>query len=163
MRMGEQSKQFGYDKLMDSASQSAQYGNEAMRLGEQSRQFGADLGLKSLMGQADTASTMGNLAGQEHQSTLANLQSQLNAGNTQRDIYQQGLDSEYALWAQAQQHPYNQLELMKSMLAGVPTVIDQGGQATGLAQLLTALQGAGQINDSGIIDMIKNMFGGGAQ
>jgi hypothetical protein len=161
--MGESSRQFGYDKLMDSAAQRAQYGNEAMRLGEQSRQFGADLGLKSLMGQADTSRNMGALAGQEHQSTLANLQAQLNAGATQRGIEQEGLDSEYALWAQAQQHPYNSLEFMKSMLAGVPTVIDQGGQATGLAQLLTALQGAGQINDSGIIDMIRNMFGGGAQ
>jgi hypothetical protein len=160
-RLGEQAKQFGYDKLMDSAAQFAQYGTEAQRLGEQSRQYGSDLGLKSLLGQADAAATMGSLAGAQNTANLNNLNAQLGAGATQRGIDQAGLDAEYALWAQAQQHPYQSLEFMKSMLSGIPTVIDQGGQATGMAQLLAALQSAGQVGDSGIIDVIKNMFGGG--
>jgi hypothetical protein len=160
----EQSKQFGYGQQMNAADLKARYGMDAARLNADDRQFAAKYGLDALTGLANTSTYMGNLGTQMNKSNLDNLEAMLQGGATQRDIEQAGLTAEYEMWAQAQQFPYKNLEFMKSMLAGVPSVIDKDNPLDDVGQLIALMSGAKGLGDSGIYDMIKQYFGkGGAE
>lgn len=127
---------------------------------EQSKQFGASYGMDALQAQANAAQGLAGLASTEQGMNLANLQAQMQAGATQRDIDQQGLDAEYQLWAQAQQHPYQSLEFQKSMLSGIPTVIEQGNKLDDIGKLTAILSGAQTLQGSGLYDYLTGLLGG---
>jgi hypothetical protein len=133
---------------------------KAQGLSEDSRQFGAGYGLDTLKAQADAAKGLGALGNDISATQRANLGAQMAGGEIQRGIEQEGLDAEYALWAQAQQHPYSQLEFQKNMLAGIPTVIDQGNKLDDIQRITQLLMGANQINDSGLVDWLRTQLPG---
>jgi hypothetical protein len=133
---------------------------KAQGLSEDSRQFGATYGLDTLKAQADAAKGLGALGNDISATQRTNLAAQMAGGEMQRGIEQEGLDAEYALWAQAQQHPYSQLEFQKNMLAGIPTVIDQGNKLTDIQQIQQLIGGANQINDSGLIEWLRTQLPG---
>jgi hypothetical protein len=160
-KANEQSRQFGYGQQMTAAEQRARYGAEAQRMGEESRQFGAQYGLDALKSQADVAGNLGNLGAAQQAADIQRLGAIGSAGATQRDIEQQGLDAEYALWAQAQQHPYTSLEFQKNMLAGIPTTISQGNKLNDIERITQLLAGADQINDSGLVNWLQSQLGVG--
>jgi hypothetical protein len=157
-RMAEASRQFGYGQQMTAADQRARYGLDALRLGEDSRQFGAQYGLDALKAQADIGAAQANLGTAENQMQRNNLSQMLDAGSLQRGLEQQGLDAEYQMWAQAQQHPYQSLEFMKTMLSGIPTTINQENKLDDLARLTQILGGVDAIGDSGLVDYVKSLF-----
>jgi hypothetical protein len=157
-RATEQSRQFGYGQQMTAADQQARYGLDALRLGEDSRQFGAQYGLDALKAQADIGAAQANLGVAENQMQRNNLSQMLDAGSLQRGLEQQGLDAEYQMWAQAQQHPYQSLEFMKTMLSGIPTTINQENKLADLARLTQILGGVDAIGDSGLFDYVKSLF-----
>jgi hypothetical protein len=156
----EQSRQFGAGQDMTAAQQRAQFGAEAQRAAEQSRQFGAGYRAEALGAQANAAQGLGALATAQGRSALDMINAQLAGGQIQRGIDQEGLDAEYALWAQAQQHPYTSLEFQKSMLAGLPTTISQGNRLDDLGKITAILGGAKSLNDAGLFDWINSQVRG---
>jgi hypothetical protein len=116
----EASRQFAAQQAGQQAQLAAQYGLEAGRLGEQSRQFGASYGLDALSRQMQALQAQGAMGQAEAQTGLANLAAQLQGGNIQRDIEQQGLTADYQQYLREQAYPYEQLKFQQSMLAGLP-------------------------------------------
>jgi len=157
-KAAEQSRQFGYGQQMTAAEQRARFGLDAQKMGEDSRQFGATYGLDALKAQGAAGMDLGRLGAAESDLQRSNLAAQLEAGGMQRGIEQQGLDAEYQMWAQAQQHPYQSLEFMKSMLSGIPTVIDQGNPMDNAQRLVAALGGAKSIGDSGLMSYLQSLI-----
>jgi hypothetical protein len=131
---------------------------DASKATEQSKQFGAQFGMDALKAQGAAGMDLGRLGGLQSETDRANLAAQLEAGGIQRGIEQQGLDAEYQMWAQAQQHPYQSLEFMKSMLSGIPTVIDQGNPMDNAQRLVAALGGAKSIGDSGLLSYLQSLI-----
>jgi hypothetical protein len=95
-------------------------GLEAARFGEQSRQFGQTTGLDALGRQIQAAQAQGQLGGEEARYGLANLAQQLSAGQTQRDIEQQGLTADYNQYLRELEYPRQMLEFERNMLTGMP-------------------------------------------
>ena len=116
----EASRQFAAQQAAQQAQVGAQYGLEAQRLGEQSRQFGAGYGLDALSRQMQALQAQGAMGTAESQAGLANLAAQLQGGNIQRDITQQGIAADYQQYLREQQFPYEQLKFQQSMLTGLP-------------------------------------------
>ena len=116
----EASRQFAAQQAADAARNVAQYGLEAQRLGEQSKQFGASYGLDALSRQMQALQAQGSLGQAESQAGLANLAAQMQGGNIQREIEQQGLTADYQQYLRETAFPYEQLKFQQSMLAGLP-------------------------------------------
>lgn len=131
---------------------------DAQKATEASRQFGAGYGLDALGKAADTYKTQSQLGLAGFDAQRQGLQDQLAAGKQQQATEQAGLDAEYALWAQAQQHPYTALEFQKSMLSGIPTVIDQRNKLDDIGRLAQILGGAKEIGDTGLFDWLKTQL-----
>jgi hypothetical protein len=113
-------QQFGANEAMTNAAQTAQYGQAAQAANVGQQQFGANYGLNALAGQVNAASAAGNLGTQQNQAGLANLNAQLTAGSTQRDITQQGLAAEQASWQAAHDNPFKMAAYEQSAYAGLP-------------------------------------------
>ena len=95
-------------------------GLEAAKFGEQSRQFGQTSGLDALSRQIQAAQAQGQAGALEAQYGLANLAQQLAAGQTQRDIEQQGLTADYNQYLRELEYPRQMLEFERNMLTGMP-------------------------------------------
>lgn len=93
---------------------------EAAKFGEQSRQFGAGLGMDALGKQIQAAQAQAQAGGMEAQYGLANLAQQLSAGQTQRDIEQQGLTADYNQYLRELAYPREMLEFERNMISGMP-------------------------------------------
>lgn len=95
-------------------------GLEAAKFGEQSRQFGQTTGLDALGRQIQAAQAQAAAGGEEARYGLANLAQQLSAGQTQRDIEQQGLTADYNQYLRELEYPRQMLEFERNMLTGMP-------------------------------------------
>jgi hypothetical protein len=86
----------------------------------QTMQYGAGLNLQGLQGAAQTAGTIGSLAGQQFgtQKDIVGLQQQ--AGGQQQQQQQQIINQAIQDYANAQQYPMMQLGFMSNMLRGLP-------------------------------------------
>ena len=122
--MGEASRQFGYGQGMNAADKAAGYGLQAQGMGEASRQFGANQALQAALGSAQYGLGANQLNSQNQQFGanlgLQNLMMMMNAGNTQRDITQQGITADRAQWDLEQADPFKKVEWQRSLLGGLP-------------------------------------------
>lgn len=112
--------QFGAGQNLASAQTAAQYGQAANALNAQNAQFGAGYGLNALQGATSAAATQGQLGTAQNQAGLANLASQLQAGNQQQATTQAGITAQKAAFDEQKMDPYNQLNFQNSLLAGKP-------------------------------------------
>lgn len=122
---------------------------------ESSRQYGAGLGLQGLKGATEAAQQQAALAGMGQTSALKNIEAQLGAGATQRDIEAQGLAADYKRFQEERDWPYKMLQYQQSFLQNLPIqaqtytaqtspLQDIMGTGTGLLALYKALAGLGQ-------------------
>ena len=112
--------QFGAGQNLASAQTAAQYGQAANALNAQNAQFGAGYGLNALQGATSAAATQGQLGTAQNQAGLANLASQLQAGNQQQATVQAGDVAQKAAFDEQKMDPYNQLNFQNSLLANKP-------------------------------------------
>lgn len=115
-----------FDNAQNQQYKAAQLGMDAQKATEQSKQFGAGYGLDALKSQSGV------------------LQQLLQAGGTQRDIEQQGINADYGEFMKQVEHPYDQLKFMREMITGMPistqSNTSQGGtSAQQWAGLISAL------------------------
>lgn len=140
-RMGEQSKQFGFQQ------------------GQQDRQFAADFGLNAAKAQADaqanatrnnltgaaTTADIFNTVGRNDQAAFTNAMTlagaQLGAGETQQARDQAEADRNFQLWQLQQQYPMLSMQQLSQILGSMPNMSTQStdiyGQKPGWAQMLT--------------------------
>lgn len=116
----ELSKQFKFKGEQEAAAKRAEYALAAQKAQEESKQFGATYGLDALKAQAAAAQGMGTLAGEEARYGLAGLKAQLEAGNTQRTIEQEGLDAAKAQFDEEQGYDLKMQQYKQSLLKGLP-------------------------------------------
>lgn len=181
-RAAEQSKQFGASQGLDAyrASQQAlqaggQLSLDAQRAAEQSNQFGAGYGLDSLKAALSGAQTQSQLGLASLNAQGSVLNSQLQAGDTQRAIQQSQNQAAYDEWLRRQEYPMEMAKFQQSMMSGLPVsaITQQQPQLGGLAQLVAGLAGAGLLTKDtnfkdllnsfgipGLADSIGGMFGG---
>jgi hypothetical protein len=141
----ELSRQFASQQAMASAQERARYGMEALTAGEASRQFGANYGLAGLEGQLSAAQMFGNLGLAQFGAQQNLLNTQLSAGEIQRDIENQGLEAMYDQFREERAWPYQQLQYQRDLLSGLPieTTRTYGSSDPIAAALLGANAGAG--------------------
>lgn len=116
-----QEAQFGAQQGMTAAQLQAQYGLSADQANEMSKQFGANFGLNAKNAALNAASTQGNLGALQNSTNLANLNTQLTAGNTQRGIEAEGTAADLAEFEKQRQFPYQQLQFQRDMMTGLPS------------------------------------------
>lgn len=78
------------------------------------------------------------------------------AGQTQRDIEQQGIAADYAQFQEARDYPYKQVQYMQSLLQGLPLAAQSYTYST--PSTLSNILGSA----SGISSLYKDLFGGGS-
>jgi hypothetical protein len=93
---------------------------EAQRGTEASRQFGATFGSQGLQNALQAAQQQATLAGAGQAAGLRNIEAQLGAGATQRDIEAQGLAADYNRFKEERDYPYKMLQYQQSFLSGLP-------------------------------------------
>jgi hypothetical protein len=84
------------------------------------RQADIDAGLRGLAAQTSATQALTQAGTQEQAAGIQNLQQQLAAGATQRDIEQQGLTADYNQYLRELQYPQQMLEFQRNMIAGLP-------------------------------------------
>lgn len=138
----------GYATAYEDAARRLQEQNardlEAAKFGEQSRQFGTTSGLDTMARQIQAAQAQAGAGAQEAQYGLANLAQQLAAGQTQRDIEQQGLTADYNQYLRELQYPQQMLEFQRNMLTGIP-ITTYSTQAPGASGFQEAAGGAATV------------------
>ena len=126
-RLSDASQQFASAQDMEASRyydlarqfQDSQY-MDAQRLTDQSNQFAADFGSDLLRTQLDASRTAGDLYGQQTDTAMDILNQQKLFGDSERDIYQQGIAADYNQWMQEQMYPYKQVQFMQSLLQDLP-------------------------------------------
>jgi hypothetical protein len=83
-------------------------------------QFGANYGLNALQGATAAASTQGSLGAAQNAAGLANLNTQLTAGNQQQATTQAGLTADKAMFAEQKADPFNMLKYQQELISGLP-------------------------------------------
>jgi hypothetical protein len=83
-------------------------------------QFGATYGLNALQGATAAASTQGSLGAAQNAAGLANLNTQLTAGNQQQATTQAGLTADKAMFAEQKADPFNMLKYQQELISGLP-------------------------------------------
>lgn len=157
-----QEAQFGSQQEAQKAQLAAQYGLSAQQAAEQSKQFGAQYGLQGLAQKLAASQAQGNLGLSELGARQNILNQMMQAGGTQRDISQQGISADYNEFLRQQRHPYEQLQFQREMIGGLPvgSVQNQPAQLSGVASLISALGGAGNLATSLNNPNIQNLFKG---
>ena len=95
-----------------------------------------------------------NAAGQNQQYGLAGLNTQLNAGDLQRNIEQQGVDADRMQFEQEMMYPYKQTQFMQSLLQGLPIQAQSYAYTppSDFGQIMSSTGGiAGLLRDFGIL------------
>ena len=87
---------------------------------QQAQQFGAGLGMQGYGQAMQGASTLGNLGQTAYGQAMGINQAQMQTGEMQRQLSQQGLDRQYQDYAAAQRQPYQQLSYMSDLMRGLP-------------------------------------------
>lgn len=106
--------------------------------------------------QFNTEQNLGlNAANQAGSYGLAALNAMQNAGNTQRDITQQGVAADYAQYEQERMEPYKQVQFLQSLLQGLPVEAQSYNyqEPSALSQFMTTT--------GGISDFWNLIFGDG--
>lgn len=103
----------------------------------QEAQFGAELGIRG--GQAELGA----------QRDILN--SQLTAGQAQRDIESEGIAADLAEFNQQREFPYKQLQFQRDMISGLPvsSIASNPASLSGVAALLSAIGGINELSGSG--------------
>jgi hypothetical protein len=123
----------------------------AYEAAQRQRQADIDAGLRGLSAQTAATQALTQAGSQQGEYGLRNIQQQLAAGQTQRDIDQAGLTAAYNQFLREEQYPKEQLQFQRQMITGIPgiatssfytTPADPFGQATQGAQGLLALLSA---------------------
>ena len=103
-------------------------------------QFNADQnrGLAGLNTALTAAQTQGNLGSLQNQTNLANVSAQLTAGGQERAISSEDIAARQAEFNQQRQYPYQQVQFMRDMIAGLPTgqVQNNAASLTGMGAFL---------------------------
>jgi hypothetical protein len=127
-----------YDRAMSAYNTDASRNLTAQGMTDQSKQFGANFGLASL----DADRSIFN--------------DQMKAGEVQRGIESEGIMADMKQFEQERDYPFKMTQFMQSLLQGMPitaqnysyvepsTFQNAMGGATGILELLRALQGLGQ-------------------
>lgn len=95
-------------------------------------------GQQGLGQQTAATQALGNIGAQQANYGLQNLQQQLAAGQTQRNIEQEGLTADYNQFLRELGYDQQQLEFLRNMISGIPGV----GSSTYYTQSPSALQSA---------------------
>lgn len=93
---------------------------DAFTAAQNASQFGATYGLNALQGATNAASTQGQLGGLQNQTGLANLSTQLTAGNQQQATKQAGLTADQAMFNEQKTEPFKMVQYQQSLLQGLP-------------------------------------------
>jgi hypothetical protein len=136
----------GYNTAYQQAQQAFQSDQQrraqAEQAREQSRQFGAGFGLQGLQAASQAAQQQAALAQAGQQAGLQNLQAQLGAGATQRDIEAQGLAADYNRFKEERAWPYEQLKFQQSLLQQLPvSAVSTQAETSPLMDIGSALKG----------------------
>jgi hypothetical protein len=93
---------------------------DAFTAAQNASQFGATYGLNALQGATNAASTQGQLGALQNQTGLANLNTQLTAGNQQQATQQAGLTADQAMFNEQKTEPFKMVQYQQSLLQGLP-------------------------------------------
>jgi hypothetical protein len=87
---------------------------------QRQRQADIDAGLRGLASQTASTQALTQVGAQEQAANVQNLLQQLNAGQQQRGIEQEGLTAAYNQFLREEAYPQQRLEFQRQMLAGLP-------------------------------------------
>lgn len=118
------------------------------RLGEM------DTGIRGLGAQTAATQALSNIGGQQAQYGLQNLQEMLKAGQTQRDITQQGLTADYNQYLRQFDYPQKMLEFQRNMIQGIPGVASSAYYSQAPSGIQSAAGGA-----SVLIELLNAILG----
>jgi hypothetical protein len=93
---------------------------DALKAKEQSGQFGSNQGLNYLKLAGETAQDQGNFGNNLAINQLAANKQMADLGDTQRDITQQGLTSDYNLFKEQRDYPKTQIDWLNSVIKNYP-------------------------------------------
>jgi hypothetical protein len=92
----------------------------AFDVAQKQRQADIASGLQGLQAQTAATQALTQAGGEQARYGLQNIAQQLAAGQTQRDIEQQGLTADYNQYLRELQYPREQLEFQRQMITGLP-------------------------------------------
>jgi hypothetical protein len=150
-------RQFGSTQALQNAQNLAQYGQAAQSMNQADRQFGSTFGLNALQsagGMYGQAATQG-LTGLEAQKGVA--AAQLAGGAQDRAIRQSQYDAALAQYEQERLQPYEQINFLSSILAGLPPqalLANETPNWTTFTALPTASQAG--MKAGGIVSLTEN-------
>jgi hypothetical protein len=132
--------------------------DQKRKIGE--AQFGADYRLRGLGGQLQGAQTQGQLAQSENEALNNLYKMQLAAGQTQRDIEQEGLTADWQEFQRQLEYPYKQLQFQQSLISGLPvgSVTNAANPMSDMGSITSILGALGLLNkgSGGIADLFKS-------
>jgi hypothetical protein len=106
------------------------------------RQADIDAGLRGLAAQTAATQALTQAGTAEQGAGIQNLQQQLAAGATQRDIEQQGLAKAYEQFMREETYPKEQLQFQRQMISGIPGLATQSYYTSATDPFAQAAQGA---------------------
>lgn len=114
----------------------------------QENQFGTTAKLQGLQTGIQGAQTQGQLANTQNAANLANLNTQMNAGDVQRGITSEGIAADKAEWMRQQDDPYKKAQFQRDMISGLPvgSMTNSAAGLSGVAGLISAMGGVGALN-----------------
>ncbi len=135
----------GYESAYDKAMQ--QFNADQNRQ-MQEAQFGTTSRLQGLQTGIQGAQTQGQLANTQNQANLANLNTQMNAGDVQRGITSEGIKADYDEWMRQKDDPFKKAQFQRDMISGLPvgSMTNSAAGLSGVAGLISAMGGAGALN-----------------
>jgi hypothetical protein len=119
-KFGEESRQFGYGKQMDAASEAAKYGLEALKGTEASKKLAADVGLELLGRQTTAAEAAARAGALEGQYGLDALKMKTDIAEQERALQQKAKDIAYQQFLREQGYPYEQLKFVSDIASKIP-------------------------------------------
>ena len=114
----------------------------AYDIAQRQRQADIDAGLRGLAAQTAATQALTQAGTAEQASGIQNLQQQLAAGQTQRDIEQQGLTRGYEQFMREETYPREQLQFQRQMIAGIPGLATSSYYTSPTDPFAQAAQGA---------------------
>jgi hypothetical protein len=156
-QMNQADRQFGSTQALQNAQNLAQYGQAAQSMNQADRQFGSTFGLNALQ-------SAGGMYGQAAAQGLAGLEAQkgvtaaqLAGGAQDRAIRQSQYDAALAQYEQERLQPYEQINFLSSILAGLPPqalLANETPNWTTFTALPTASQAG--MKAGGIVSLTEN-------
>ena len=117
------------------------------------RQADIQAGLQGVGAQTAATQALANIGAQEQAAGIQNLQQQLAAGATQRDIEQAGLAKAYEQFMREEAYPKEQLQFQRQMISGIPGLATQSYYTSATDPFAQATQGAQSI--LGLLSALK--------